>query len=123
MRRESPALRGSFILPASIGGLYGQGMVVRYIRSVEHHVGVWHEGTGSIVPNMRHGRIVRVTLKAPDGGFGQTILYIVAEEDREKSMGIIEAKVPPGTSVEGLGQVTSGLLATLELVPGEFVRI
>ena len=40
----------------------------------------------------------------------------------KKAMGIIEAKVPPGTSIEGLGQVTSGLLATLKLAPGEFVR-
>jgi hypothetical protein len=70
---------------------------------------------------MRHGQIVRVTLKAPAGGFGPTILYIVAEEDREKATGIIKATVPPGTSIEGLGQVTAGLLATLKLAPGKFV--
>ena len=75
-----------------------------------------------MVPSMTHGRIVRVTLKAPHGGFGHTILYIVAAEDREKAMGIIEAKVPPGTNIEGLGQVTSALLVTLKLAPGEFVR-
>jgi hypothetical protein len=72
---------------------------------------------------MGYGRLVRVTPKSPDGGDLKPVVYIVAEEDPAKAVGIVGAAVPVDGAIEALGRASDKLLDALKLAPGEFTRV
>jgi hypothetical protein len=63
---------------------------------------------------MDYGRVVKVTTG------GQSVLYIVAEQDNRKATAIIAAKIEPGSQFETLGRASPELLSALALSPGQF---
>ena len=72
---------------------------------------------------MGYGRLVRVTVKSPDGGDLQPVIYVVAEEDSAKAIRIVGAEVRVSASIEALGRASDKLLDALKLAPGEFSRV
>jgi hypothetical protein len=68
---------------------------------------------------MGFGRLIRVRSVADPEG----ILYVVAEHDPEKAIGILKDDMGRrGYEMEDLGRVTGRLLDALKLKPGEFTK-
>jgi hypothetical protein len=91
----------------------GEGRALRLVGVT----GVAYDDSGIGVGFMR-GRMVRVT------GVAETVLYAVAEPDAFLAMEIVRTKViQEGEHMEDMGRVTEGLIAALQLRPGEFKRV
>jgi len=68
----------------------------------------------------RSGFLVRV--RPPDAGPSHTMLYIVAADDPNQALKIVERAIIPDASVEMIGPISGELLDAVALRPGECVR-
>jgi hypothetical protein len=67
---------------------------------------------------MNYGRLV----KASKSG-GKSVAYIVALDDTAAAIAAIQAVSAIDDCVEDLGRVSSALLKSLDLMPGQFRRV
>jgi hypothetical protein len=72
---------------------------------------------------MGHGCLVQVTTPSSAGDFVM-IGYLVAEQNRDRAVGIIKSTIAkPTDKVVAVSRVSEELLHVLEVPPGEFRRI
>lgn len=68
----------------------------------------------------RSGFLVRV--RPADAGPSHTMLYIVAADDPDQALKIVERSTIPDASVEMIGRISGELLDAVALKSGECVR-
>jgi len=61
--------------------------------------------------SLNFGRLIRVT---------KSVVYVVAVEDKDRAVKLIQGQVPADMVVESIGRASSSLLKGLALAPGQF---